>query len=490
MRFVLFFACLSTSLASQQSVTSATQLDPTIFLDEGKQSLTSATPVDPTIDLDEGNGPVPVEAPVADPEPHVFHQTKERWLKILRNALRETYDADMLPPYVGEGPRRLDVCPGGVLNLQGRIAQTYSSVIFNAIVTPKQPDVIGDTPLKRRKASMSKTVAVKYYNDCFERKHNQTPDVHPLIHEFSIMRVLSGLHIAPEAFYVSPAATLTLETSTDVSGPLPSLELANRVKSQSIEKTTVTTCVALNTQVRFMVMEEVGIDVSSYMRWLSEQPVANYHKKTLKLSIKMIDLLQRLHRQGFCHGDIHHGNVAFKHNYNNERAINLDTAELVLIDFAMSDFYLSKIGTTVHQERRRDLGIPFLSPWHINNERLSPRDDLFRAFELISSWVTRGEVKKHLDKTISDLAQVTRTGSDFSRRAESYIIAKKKIRYFSRELVVRGLPAGEPVPVGLDVMVLHLDLAFAHIRNLDDPDMEPDYFLLRAQLNNALAALG
>lgn len=470
MRSVLFFTCLATTLASQTLSTSVTQVDSTIVVKEA-------------------GGSIPIEAPMADFEPEEIDEKKNLWLRIIRNAVRRTYDEDMLPPYVGVGPRRLDVFPRGVLNLLGRIAQTYSSVIFNAIVTAEQPDFIDDTPLKRIRASNSNTVAVKYYNDCFERNLNQTPLVHPLIHEYSIMKYLSELHIAPEAFYVSPTATLTLATDGDVSGASATLEPAKRVQSQSFGKMTVPTCVALRTEVRFMVMEEVGMNVFTYMRWVSQQPVADYHKKALRLSMKMMDLLQRLHEQGFYHGDLHHGNVAFKHNYAEERGIDLDTAELVLIDFGMSDFYLSEIGTRVYKPRRRDLGISLLSPWHIDNERLSPRDDLFRAFELISSWVTRGEVKKDLDNKIRDLG-VTRAGSTPFSRDLKYLIAKKGISYFSHELVVRGLPADQPVPVGLDVMAAHLEVAFLHIRNLRHPDMKPNYALLRAQLDSALAALG
>lgn len=434
-----------------------------------------------------------IEAPTED-----MDERKIRWLIYQKQAIGRDYDFDMLPPYVGVGPRRADVCPRGTISLEGMIIKTHSSSIYNARIVPNLPHGVKETPIKRARIEGKDAAVIKYYNDCFERSIHQVPAVHPLVHEFAVMRTLSGYGIVPEVEYVSPEADLgraggRMSPASSTSSDSERLTPSNRVKTQSWVNITPERCAALGTKIRFLVMDEVGMSVSAYMQERARNLPVSHLADILRISIKIMDLLNRLHNRGFVHGDFHGGNVAFRRRTDDPSSIDAVADDLVLIDFGLAEFFIDKVGATSFSFKRRDLGLRLLSPWHLEDTRLGPRDDVFRALETIASWLTRGLSSQYfqimLDKTLGE--NPLKPGEKLKPTQYQLADIKKSLNYFHPQIMEKAKPAGSTIPAAkISEISTHLRAILTHVRSIPSPDTMPDYGFIMDGLRRALAATG
>jgi hypothetical protein len=421
---------------------------------------------------------------------------KREYYETLSEMSEDIYSPDKLPPFVGGPDRRLDICNLGFLSLQRRIADTMSSAIFTADILPEQPSTVRDTPPRGKRArpeqraqadvagsgeitidasttlTAPRTVVVKYFNDCIDRKKDGPPAVHPLVPEYSLMATLNDTGIIPHVYYLSPGTLL------------PESDPSNRFRSLSLDRD-YAACRALGTEVRFMVLEEVGQSVSSYVEMKMRDPGTDPRdilRIPIKIAIKSLELLKRFKAAGFVHGDIHGGNIAFK----SPVVGDLDAAELVLIDFGYTFPFVDKVGSPVEQPRLKSIGTLLLSPWHISNQRTGPRDDVFRVYELLANWVSRGRLYKGL-KVVGD-ANSRLVGNMQDR---SYMELKMREPYFRHSFALASrmfIPQGVPGERAAEVMRT-LEGSLQKVRQLDHPDSFPNYDDLITDLNRALVLI-
>ena len=101
-------------------------------------------------------------------------------------------------------------------------------------------------------------------------------------------------------------------------------------------------------------------------------------RQLAQVGSKIVRILRSLHAYGVVHGDIHAGNFVTSHRG--------DPAEgLKIIDFGLATPYIDANGRHIPQGVRDVSSFcpNWLSPWELQGKRLSRRDDMFRASELL-----------------------------------------------------------------------------------------------------------
>jgi serine/threonine protein kinase len=324
----------------------------------------------------------------------------------MREAATEAEKNLRFPPYLGapEDPPRWDWCPLGTLALVRRIATTGSSRVYEAeliegfpqtvfqqtffdLVNPDadekpkafeyfgSPVVSEEGPLAPpsphagRLALHSEekdSVVVKYVSDCSARLSGLP--LNSAMFEYSVQSALNDSGISPKVFYISP----------------PSIIDKNTDRERGLVNRQLDACIAAGAQVRFIVMEKVGIDLITFLaprfQFATQfhMQALEYVRDTLVLTIKGIEQIKKLHAHGLIHGDIHPGNFAIKSIDFDD---SVDQAEILLIDFGMAEFFPLQLGKSIH----RPLPTHF-NPFHQTASRLSGSrpgrcDDVIRAVE-------------------------------------------------------------------------------------------------------------
>ena len=101
-------------------------------------------------------------------------------------------------------------------------------------------------------------------------------------------------------------------------------------------------------------------------------------RQLAQVGSKIVRILRSLHGYGVVHGDIHAGNFV--------TSDSSDPAEgLKIIDFGLVTPYVDAEGRHIEQGVRDVSSFcpNWLSPWELQGKRLSRRDDMFRASELL-----------------------------------------------------------------------------------------------------------
>jgi len=155
--------------------------------------------------------------------------------------------------------------------------------------------------------------------------------------------------------------------------------------------------------IRFMIMDKVGISVGSWAR---------YHNPTfinvMRAGAQMIVLLKKLHSWNVLHGDAHWGNFAFKSG---------KTGDLVLLDFGRSRIineavdYAANGGKIQRFCKNVDNLHIFNSKWEMKSCNPAFRDDVYRAVQIAqwqftaldsesiySQWLKRHPHKRNIKK--------------------------------------------------------------------------------------------
>jgi serine/threonine protein kinase len=405
----------------------------------------------------------------------------------------------------GAEARRYDICPLGSLVLNEQIAKTGSSSVFSAsIAAGASPAATDVTPQKKRRvesptastssttappaAAATHTVVVKYYNDCYERRAGLIPPVHPLMHEAAVMQMLEPLEIVPKMLHLSPVVRVG------------DWDIPTRIRSVWLDTARISHCAAIRAEVRFIVMEQVGPSVGDYMSWLRKQPVstssARFEQVALILSVKVTNLFQQFHEAGFVHNDIHGGNIAFRRKVSDFSEIDVETDDLVLIDFGLTEFIADKIGTDIHRPFRNDLNVELLSLGQLNNQRPGPRDDLFRYTEMLANWLSRGHFRSGWSRIFqANLAAVGDPSRGTSAYAEVQATVAQHIKarenYFEYSVPLASSIISNPTISGDNHRFLmeSLESIVQHLRESAHPDELPDYDGIRELFNRALTAI-
>jgi serine/threonine protein kinase len=198
-------------------------------------------------------------------------------------------------------------------------------------------------------------------------------------------------------------------------------------------------------------------------RVLHGQPTLD-RQSILKIAAGALEALEKFHKSGFAHGDIHSGNIMIHESSPGDFSVRL-------IDLGLANPFVDEFGSHIPQvyattlELRDDPDvITFMSPWHIQSNlgmkyRSSRRDDVFRLAEMML-WVSSKRFRDHLK-------EVSRTAEVFARR--NGLIRFK--RY-----------AGEPLPYReIDPPIRRF---YRHVLELKF-DEEPDYARWIAELHLA-----
>jgi hypothetical protein len=247
----------------------------------------------------------------------------------------------------------------------------------------------------------------KFTNTCVHLVRGLTPD-DALVYEYAIMRALESSElIAPRAYSLTMPSVPRSESEwgSDL-----------RLRSKFLEKypEELKKCVPLKASVRGIVEDKVGDSFSTYYSNEVRRQTGRLSllKSILQVGISTIRLLEKLHRRGFIHGDMHAGNVAVR------TVGSSDVSDMILIDFGYSVFYPSEIGSSEKAEMRRSLNRGLLSPWHLANYRIGRRDDVYRALEMIAR-KTSPRISKQMSeltdaKKIGELRKLKSVGNLFS----------------------------------------------------------------------------
>ncbi len=234
---------------------------------------------------------------------------------------------------------QIEFTPFGMISLKEIVARTETSTIH----------AIRDYP----------SVVVKYQIDCHNDKY--------LEYEYIVMHAIQPLGISPRAYYLSK----------------PSFQFVRELWRPDYPKTyfkTRPSASCAGKPVQFIIMDATGSDLAIFAYAFS----ASISLRDIGIvGRKLIALLQILHEEGqHVHGDIHPGNVAFRHPLASSVNRDFEQAELVLIDFGRSYNIDSPLVTYEYQENHA-----LLSQWEMSGFHSTQRDDVFRAIMIIAAMV-------------------------------------------------------------------------------------------------------
>ena len=385
-----------------------------------------------------------------------------------------------LPPYIGrEGSeKRRDQMDFGEIQYIGNLASTSKSRVLTA-----------------RVPRIEKPVVVKYTNDCplrLTQGVNRDPSMHPSVIEFKYYELLQHSGLVPKTYYLSPVAQFTGDVSYHVPKSVQTDYLVARL----------TECVDAGTEVRFIVQDLTGPSVHDYLDYMKKISITKRGKRVsflhacMKVGIKIIKLIEKLHAYGVAHGDMHFGNIMFKNPVKYYSEIDVDEAELVFIDLEMAVFFGSEFGKDIKGNRNKDLVRMNLSPWQIMNERIARRDDVWRAIELLADALSQNGFMKPVDRI---LAANLKIHGNLTPYGDSYRAIEDQVCLWyktSEPLFKYSIPLASGCCNGMGLTVkdqnqvqnileeiVHMLRAYKH------PDNEPQYKLIIEKMNKALSVI-
>ena len=316
-----------------------------------------------------GSAPSPIFPYLVTPEMFAHEQL---------DLSNRTYPPHLVPPFVGLGDRRHDVCHEGYLVNRDRIAITFDSRIMAAELEPFTPAFDGEPT--HREANW----VVKYVNDCYERLKGPAGGLlHPGVMEASYLFLLQGSGLTPYTIYISPPAQIQ---------PFPILSA--RIQSEILQnRGSHDRCAAAGAEVRFIVQQRAGQPVTNYMNCLVTALGASNStallSSALRVTIKVVQMLERLHQFGILHGDIHSGNILFASSVGPACPPLEAEPELLFIDFGMAEYFPSQTGSDIHKPFPLSRNTRLAAPWSLMDHRAGRRDDVYRAIEMLGRIIGR-----------------------------------------------------------------------------------------------------
>ena len=316
----------------------------------------------------------------------------------------------------------------------------------------------------------------KFVSDCRARHHGIKGDS-PLV-EYSFQAALNDTGLAPKVYFLSPPSPI-----------VPGFPMKAR---SGLMIANGDHCIALKAEVRMIVMEIVGRSVEAYLEWLRGRLGSDvaYFRAVMRIALKTLALIESLHSRGVIHGDIHGRNIVFR-EVKPMREYNLETDELILIDFGMASFFPDQLMSPEDVTCDFDANPLMMTPWQLLNKRYGRRDDLYKMLDFVASFLSDGEldaaIEEHLVRSNPILA------APYTRAA----IKKACLRYRSRYSLFMSnefFKSGCCVAMGLNGRRLRevqigMETLVDRVTAIARPDDEPDYAFLSGALADILTSI-
>lgn len=353
----------------------------------------------------------------------------------------------------------VDVTPLGELTKVSDLAVTMDSVVR----------IVAD--------SSGREYVAKYASDCRGKFLGGSSD--SARDEYAIQALLNGTGIAPDVYFLS--------------SPTPVLAgFADKAKCGLLENSPEL-CYSVDANVRLMVMQRAGPCVESYLEWLRGQRPddSDYFRTVLKIALKSIALLEAAHARGVLHGDVHGRNVVFKAAKVFEE-IDLDTDDLVLIDFGMASFFVDDLGTSQFEAVCMGVTPILMTPWQHAGLRYGRRDDIYRLLDFIAMALSDGKVDAAMNSMFDDAMQKLQAAGMIpdNRAVEMHVcnIYRSSFSFFTpNELFTTGCCAAMGLePEAVRAVQGRLEAVMEHTKSMEHVDEEPDYEFLKESLTHIL----
>ena len=279
---------------------------------------------------------------------------------VLHNMMNEFILSDTVDTYVptfGE----IESTPVGIWAIGSQVALSVSHVIYDAYLPAPYFSALLDEA----------KYVVKYLSNCLELVRDGDMK-NSLVREYAIGASLGDIGIAPEHLWLSGVARWNSEYTR---------KFMPIVVSDPNQGDWMKLCESNKADVRFMIIEKVGLTVGKFIHDHRDMPKLSFLHTVLRLGLESVNLMEKLHRTGIVHGDIHAGNVAFR---------NDESWDLVFVDFRQS---ASMYEDANLRKTLADANLVFLSKWELEGELYGYRDDAFRLFEMICEMLSFGRLR-------------------------------------------------------------------------------------------------
>ena len=210
------------------------------------------------------------------------------------------------------------------------------------------------------------SVLLKYQVNCAEivdpARREGEDSIHPLVKEAVLVGFIREMKIASKILYLSGARKfeqLPLSLKTDFTMPRAYRELCLAHPSSSL---------------RFALVERAPTTLHDVLN--GEQKKGLGLRDAVKLTLELLDLLEKLHSKDIVHGNIHTDNVVVEQS---------SDKSLKLSDFAYAFFNSDNLHKEPLIREPHSFSHPFLSAYNIQGYRSGFRDDLFRALHVLAT---------------------------------------------------------------------------------------------------------
>jgi len=112
--------------------------------------------------------------------------------------------------------------------------------------------------------------------------------------------------------------------------------------------------------------------------------------EVLSIARELLGLLYQLHSHGIAHGSFSDASVLF--------ADKSGSPNLALIEFEFAALLATKSRSMLAQRYRAQIQVMEMSPFEIQLDRLSRRDDLFRWIELVARMLLGAQLNRVMEK--------------------------------------------------------------------------------------------
>jgi serine/threonine protein kinase len=326
-------------------------------------------------------------------------------------------------------------------------------------------------------------VVIKYLNDCRDRLLGPHRFVNPIAEEYALMAALNSTGLVPIIHYLSPMANL-IDNPPDL--------VSTRILNEFIEANW-DECVAAGSQSRFIVYEKVGPSIREFLGWLKVTQPDRYFKGVMTIGRKVLDMLQQLHSRGIVHGDIHDDHILFKRAVSHINEIDLESDELVFVDFSSAKSIVGAPEQPVKVPKRSQLHPDVLSPWHLMNYRLGRRDDVFRWIEMLARLFSP-ELSTGMSNLVLRNMEYAGNPPAGSQAYEEMLVralyhVKMNERFFGYSAALASIGCNTQMGIPADqvkTVQRGLDAIVTEIRGYKTPDVEPRYSAIQAAMDQVV----
>lgn len=462
-----------------------------------------------------------------------FEQSYQALVSIERGIVSGRYPAGTLPPFIGGGRKRHDVCPLGTLILLDHLSTDATVKTFVAQVSSEDPfygepvpaaPVRGDRKRRATQAveqlvprvkrgrleegdkvpsgiselSSSTTMApvaervmVLYGDDCRQRLSVSAADRssvrHPFDMNYIFMAFLAEAGVAVQPFYLSPLVVVARPVET------------TRIMSNTLEDR-LDECIAAGATVRFIVHAETGPSLKEYSQWMADQEElansAEMSKRILKLIRKAVDKLQIMHDLGIMHGALHDQSIVLKRPVGSMEDVDVDDDEVVFANFQVGSFFGGSLKEPVKRVNPWVYHVRYMSKWGLDGEREGPRDDIFHLLLMAAQSLSRGHLSRAVDTMLE--SNVKAAGEPEEGTPAHTRVAKEVMKLIYGTLpwfdysVAMGTGAfvRTAIPPALvRSLRAKLEAIVEHVRSYSHPNWRPMYADIKRGLDDVIAAL-